>query len=70
MKQIQFLIFFIIHSFVHIHISFFQIIDTLQVAKINFVVMNVLAKGHQKDTKKQPEFDFSKHPHFPIIKLN
>lgn len=32
--------------------------------------MNVLANGHQKDTKRQPEFDFSKHRHFPIIKLN
>uniref|UniRef100_T1PG63 Protein MAK10 homolog n=1 Tax=Musca domestica TaxID=7370 RepID=T1PG63_MUSDO len=47
-----------------------EILDMLQVAKVNYVVMNVLAKGHQKDTKRQPEFDFSKHRHFPIIKLN
>ncbi|XP_013109399.1 N-alpha-acetyltransferase 35, NatC auxiliary subunit homolog isoform X2 [Stomoxys calcitrans] len=47
-----------------------EILDMLQVAKVNYVVMNVLAKGHQKDTKRQPDFDFSKHRHFPIIKLN
>ncbi|KAL9921495.1 N-alpha-acetyltransferase 35, NatC auxiliary subunit homolog isoform X1 [Glossina fuscipes] len=47
-----------------------EILDMLQVAKINYVVMNVLAKGHQKDLKRQPDFDFSKHRHFPIIKLN
>ncbi|KAI8127014.1 putative N-alpha-acetyltransferase, 35 NatC auxiliary subunit [Lucilia cuprina] len=46
-----------------------EILDMLQVAKTNYIVMNVLAKGHQKDTKRQPEFDFSKHRHFPIIKL-
>lgn len=47
-----------------------EIVDMLQVAKVNYVVMNVLAKGHQKDTKHQPDFDFSKHRNFPIIKLN
>ncbi|XP_017479864.1 PREDICTED: N-alpha-acetyltransferase, 35 NatC auxiliary subunit homolog [Rhagoletis zephyria] len=47
-----------------------EILDMLHVAKVNYVVMNVLAKGHQKDSKTQPDFDFSKHRHFPIIKLN
>lgn len=42
----------------------------LHVAKINYVVMNVLAKGHQRHLKRQPEFDFSRHRYFPIIKLN
>ncbi|XP_018782714.1 PREDICTED: N-alpha-acetyltransferase, 35 NatC auxiliary subunit homolog [Bactrocera latifrons] len=47
-----------------------EILDMLHIAKVNSVVMNVLAKGHQKDSKTQPDFDFSKHRHFPIIKLN
>ncbi|XP_055838037.1 N-alpha-acetyltransferase 35, NatC auxiliary subunit homolog [Episyrphus balteatus] len=47
-----------------------EILDMIHVAKVNFVVMNVLAKGHQKHSKAQPDFDFSKHRYFPIIKLN
>lgn len=47
-----------------------EILDMIHVAKVNFVVMNVLAKGHQKDSKAQPDFDFTKHRYFPIIKLN
>ncbi|KAH8284585.1 hypothetical protein KR018_004942, partial [Drosophila ironensis] len=46
-----------------------QVLDLLQIARTNFVVMNVLARGHQKEVKRQPEFDFSKHNYFPIIKL-
>ncbi|ALC40550.1 CG4065 [Drosophila busckii] len=46
-----------------------EILDLLQIARTNFVVMNVLARGHQKELKRQPEFDFSKHSYFPIIKL-
>ncbi|EDW32490.1 GL10417 [Drosophila persimilis] len=46
-----------------------EVLDLLQIARTNFVVMNVLARGHQKDVKRQPEFDFSKHSYFPIIKL-
>uniref|UniRef100_A0A1B0BZE4 NAA35-like TPR repeats domain-containing protein n=1 Tax=Glossina palpalis gambiensis TaxID=67801 RepID=A0A1B0BZE4_9MUSC len=42
----------------------------LQVTKINYVVLNVLPKASQKDLKRQPDFDFSKYRHFPIIKLN
>jgi len=32
-------------------------LDLLQIARTNFVVMNVLARGHQKEVKRQPEFD-------------
>ncbi|KAH8254518.1 hypothetical protein KR032_010600, partial [Drosophila birchii] len=46
-----------------------EMLDLLQIARTNFVVMNVLARGHQKELKRQPEFDFSKHSYFPIIKL-
>ncbi|XP_068144269.1 N-alpha-acetyltransferase 35, NatC auxiliary subunit homolog isoform X1 [Drosophila tropicalis] len=46
-----------------------EILDLLQIARTNFVVMNVLARGHQKGLKRQPDFDFSKHNYFPIIKL-
>lgn len=42
--------------------------DVLKIAKINFVVMNLLANGHKKDSKLAPEFDFSAHRYFPIIK--
>ncbi|XP_030368987.1 N-alpha-acetyltransferase 35, NatC auxiliary subunit homolog [Scaptodrosophila lebanonensis] len=46
-----------------------EMLDLLQIARTNFVVMNVLAQGHQKGLKRQPEFDFSRHSYFPIIKL-
>ncbi|EDW02290.1 GH21912 [Drosophila grimshawi] len=46
-----------------------EILDLLQIARTNFVVMNVLGRGHQKEVKRQPEFDFSKHSYFPIIKI-
>lgn len=42
--------------------------DILKVAKFNFVVMNLLANGHKKDSKVTPEFDFSIHKYYPIIK--
>lgn len=42
--------------------------DILKVAKINFVVMNVMASGHKRDSKTPPGFDFSTHRYFPIIK--
>lgn len=42
--------------------------EILKIAKINFVVMNLLANGHKKDSKHPPEFDFSSHRCFPIIK--
>lgn len=45
-----------------------QMTEVLKIAKINFVVMNLLANGHKKDSKLPPEFDFSSHRCFPIIK--
>lgn len=48
----------------------FQILDIIKVAKTNFVVMNLLARGHKKDSKTPPSFDFSLHKYFPIIKHN
>lgn len=47
-----------------------QINDIIHIAKINFVVMNLLANGHKKDSTSPPEFDFSIHKYFPVIKLN
>ncbi|TSL97348.1 N-alpha-acetyltransferase 35, NatC auxiliary subunit [Bagarius yarrelli] len=41
----------------------------LKVAKPNIVVMKLLAGGHKKDTKALPEFDFSAHKYFPIVKI-
>lgn len=45
-----------------------QMADILKIAKINYVVMNLLANGHKKDSKHPPEFDFSTHRCFPVIK--
>lgn len=42
--------------------------DMLRIAKVNFVVMNVMASGHKRDSVKAPEFDFSTNRYFPIIK--
>uniref|UniRef100_A0A8C2LXA7 N-alpha-acetyltransferase 35, NatC auxiliary subunit n=2 Tax=Cricetulus griseus TaxID=10029 RepID=A0A8C2LXA7_CRIGR len=41
----------------------------LNVAKPNFVVMKLLAGGHKKESKVPPEFDFSVHKYFPVVKL-
>lgn len=41
----------------------------LKIAKTNFVVMRLLIGGHKKDCKVPPEFDFSLHNTFPLIKL-
>lgn len=45
-----------------------EMTDILKITKINYVVMNLLANGHKKDTTHPPEFDFSTHKCFPIIK--
>lgn len=42
----------------------------LKVAKTNLVVMNLTAKGHKRDSKNPPVFDFSLHKHFPVIRIN
>ncbi|KAG5281212.1 hypothetical protein AALO_G00068670 [Alosa alosa] len=41
----------------------------LKVAKPNIVVMKLLAGGHKKETKALPEFDFSAHKYFPVVKI-
>ncbi|XP_056275473.1 N-alpha-acetyltransferase 35, NatC auxiliary subunit isoform X2 [Pseudoliparis swirei] len=41
----------------------------LKVAKPNIVVTNLLAGGHKKETKVLPEFDFSAHKYFPVVKI-
>ncbi|CAB1321655.1 unnamed protein product [Coregonus sp. 'balchen'] len=40
----------------------------LKVVKPNIVVMKLLAGGH-KETKVLPEFDFSAHKYFPVVKI-
>lgn len=47
-----------------------QITDIIRIAKVNYVVMNLLANGHKKDSKATPEFDFTIHKYFPTIKQN
>lgn len=42
----------------------------LKVVKTNIVVMNLAAKGHKKDSRLPPTFDFSLHKHFPVIRIN
>lgn len=47
----------------------FQARQLLRIAKTNFIVLKLAAGGHKRDSRKPPEFDFSLHRHFPIIKL-
>ncbi|XP_071449323.1 N-alpha-acetyltransferase 35, NatC auxiliary subunit [Hetaerina americana] len=46
-----------------------EVNSLLKIAKTNFVVLKLLAGGHKKDSTVPPDFDFSVHYHFPIIKL-
>ncbi|XP_066582916.1 N-alpha-acetyltransferase 35, NatC auxiliary subunit [Prorops nasuta] len=46
-----------------------EIKSLLTVVKTNFVVLRLLADGHKKESKQPPVFDFSRHQHFPVIKL-
>uniref|UniRef100_A0A1B6C3I9 Protein MAK10 homolog n=1 Tax=Clastoptera arizonana TaxID=38151 RepID=A0A1B6C3I9_9HEMI len=46
-----------------------EVIELSRIAKTNFVVLKVLATGHKKNSTEPPDFDFSSHHHFPIIKL-
>ncbi|XP_037114142.1 N-alpha-acetyltransferase 35, NatC auxiliary subunit [Syngnathus acus] len=41
----------------------------LRVAKPNFVVTKLLAGGHKKETMVLPEFDFTSHKYFPVVKI-
>ena len=42
----------------------------LKVVKTNIVIMNLASKGHKKESKLSPVFDFSVHQHFPVIRIN
>ncbi|XP_058830798.1 N-alpha-acetyltransferase 35, NatC auxiliary subunit isoform X3 [Topomyia yanbarensis] len=42
--------------------------EIVKVAKTNFVMMNLLATGLNRQSKAPPEFDFSCHRYFPIIR--
>lgn len=46
-----------------------EVNDLLKVAKTNFIVLKLLAGGHKVRDFVQPQFDFSVHRNFPIIKL-
>ena len=41
-----------------------------KVIKTNIVIMNLSSKGHKRDSKLPPVFDFSTHRHFPVIRIN
>ncbi|XP_058458591.1 N-alpha-acetyltransferase 35, NatC auxiliary subunit isoform X3 [Malaya genurostris] len=42
--------------------------EIVKVAKTNFVMMNLLATGLNRQSKTSPDFDFSCHRYFPIIR--
>jgi hypothetical protein len=46
-----------------------EVTDLLKVAKTNLIVVKLLASGHTKNSSVPPEFDFSSHIHFPIMKV-
>jgi len=43
--------------------------NLLKIAKTNFVVLKLLLGGHKADEKARPEWDFSHHRIYPIIKV-
>ncbi|XP_057300464.1 N-alpha-acetyltransferase 35, NatC auxiliary subunit-like isoform X2 [Hydractinia symbiolongicarpus] len=45
-------------------------VHLMKVAKTNFIVMKLAASGHKQDSKKSPEWDFSVHQSYPLIKLS
>ncbi|CAG2108905.1 unnamed protein product [Medioppia subpectinata] len=46
-----------------------EVSSYIKIAKTNFVVMKLLLSGHQMDSQKCPEFDFSVNPYFPLISI-
>uniref|UniRef100_A0A0A9XKI1 Protein MAK10 homolog n=1 Tax=Lygus hesperus TaxID=30085 RepID=A0A0A9XKI1_LYGHE len=46
-----------------------EVQDLLRIAKTNFVVLKLLGTGHKNDSNSPPDFDFTLHHHFPIIKI-
>ena len=43
-----------------------QLMKTL---KMNVVIMNLAAQGHNRDTQIPPRLDFSVHPEFPVMRI-
>ncbi|XP_052797066.1 N-alpha-acetyltransferase 35, NatC auxiliary subunit-like [Mya arenaria] len=41
----------------------------IRVAKTNFVTLKLLSGGHKQDSEDPPEFDFSLHKLYPVIKV-
>ncbi|XP_063879718.1 N-alpha-acetyltransferase 35, NatC auxiliary subunit-like isoform X1 [Scylla paramamosain] len=52
-----------------IHAPSTEVQQLLKVVKTNFVVMKLLEGGHKADDPTRPQFDFTTHPCFPIIKI-
>ncbi|KAG7167158.1 N-alpha-acetyltransferase 35, NatC auxiliary subunit-like [Homarus americanus] len=52
-----------------IHAHNTEVQQLLKVVKTNFVVMKLLEGGHKADDPTRPQFDFTTHPCFPIIKI-
>ncbi|XP_033634032.1 N-alpha-acetyltransferase 35, NatC auxiliary subunit-like [Asterias rubens] len=46
-----------------------ELSSLIRVAKTNVVVIKLMMGGHKRESKVPPEFDFSMHGIFPIIKL-
>lgn len=46
-----------------------ELTSVMKVAKTNFVVVKLLLSGHKKNSTCYPEFDFSQHKNFPIIRI-
>lgn len=46
-----------------------EIQTLIKVSKTNFVVMKLLMGGHKKDSNEPPDFDFSQHKVYPVMKL-
>ena len=44
--------------------------NLLKVVKMNIVIMNLSSKGHKRESKLKPEFDFSFHNQFPVLRIN
>lgn len=46
-----------------------EIHSLIRVAKTNKVVLRLLVQGHKRESQAPPQFDFTNHRTFPIIKL-
>ncbi|XP_057379154.1 N-alpha-acetyltransferase 35, NatC auxiliary subunit-like [Daphnia carinata] len=46
-----------------------NVLSLIRVCKTNCVVMRLLAGGHRREGASAPQFDFTVHPHLPIVKV-